>query len=256
MIVNLSEYRGLILTGFKNGWTQDLAFLAEFLPRMSLNLRTLRGMNMFGWYTAVLVEGADVLREPYSLLEPIFEDQCQRQPQQLTTGELTLTGHANLFACAGWIDYITLFRERLSDVRTKRNSEFAARHHAKALAGIALGEKALYRDPVGADVLYKETMPFTPYARHGYNPQSFLAHLAGAVETHAAIEEVWPAFEEFLFNFPGHEQTGEFDGSCLFWVARIVHHQIGGQPLGETAAWLHRHFNAWADGDELPPIGA
>ena len=253
--MTLNEYRLLILKGYENGWDQDLNFLAEFIPRMSLNLRTLRGMNMPGWYTAVLVKGAEVLTAPYSLLEAIFEDQCQRQPERVTAGEITLVGHANLFACAGWSDHASLFRERLSDVRTERNSRFAAWHHARALAGIALGEKAIYRNPVGAEVLFKETLPFTPYARHGRNPQSFLAHLAGAVETHAAIEEVWPAFEEFVLNFPGHEQTEEFDGACLFWVARIVHHQIGGQPLGQTAAWLHRHFNAWADGDELPPIG-
>ena len=253
--MTLKEYRTILLKAFLCGWQDDLAHLAEFIAQMPLRLNILRGMDMFGWYTAVLIQGPQVLAEPHSRLAPVFEDQCRRQPEEMTTGELTLVGHANLFACAGWTDHITLFRQRLSDVRTERNSRFAAWHHAKTLAGIALGEKTLYRGPVGADVLFKETMPFTPYERHGYNPQSFLAHLAGAVETHAAIEEVWPAFEEFMFNFPGHEQTGEFDGACLFWVARIVHHHIGGQPLGETAAWVHRHFNAWADGDELPPIG-
>jgi hypothetical protein len=253
--VTLNEYRNLLLKGFENGWKQDLAFLAEFLPQMPLNLRTLRGMTMPGWYSAVLVKGAQILSEPYSLLESILEDQCQRHPEKFTAGELTLAGHANLFACIGQRDYTNFFRGRIFAVRTKRNSDFADWHHARALAGIALREKSVYRGPVGADVRLDETMPFTPFERHGYNPQSFLAHLAGAVETHATIEEVWPAFEESVFNFPGREQAGEFDGSCLFWVARIVHHQIGGQPLGETAAWLHRHFNAWADGDELPPIG-
>ena len=253
--MTLDEYRTLFLESFESRWQEHLAHLIGALPRMPVHLKTLRGMSMFGWYDAALIEGPQVLAEPYSLLEAIFEDQCRRQPEEMTTGEIILAGHANLFACAGWSDYTHFFRERLSEVRTKRNSRFAAWHHARALAGIALGEKAIYRNPVGAEVLFKETMPFTPYERHGYNPQSFLAHLAGAVETQASIEEVWPAFEEFMFNFPGHEQTGEFDGACLFWVARIVHHQIGGQPIGETAAWVHRHFNAWADGDELPPIG-
>jgi hypothetical protein len=249
------EYRTLFFKNFASRWQESLTHLVESLPRMSINLKTIRGMDMYGWYRAALVEGPQILLEPHSLLAPIFEDQCRRHPEEMTTGEIVLAGHANLFACAGWADHINLFRDRLSDIRTKRNSRFAAWHHARALAGIALGEKSIYRNPVGAEVLFKEPLPFTPYARHGYNPQSFLAHLAGAVETHASIEEVWPAFEEFMFNFPGHEQTEEFDGACLFWVARIVHHQIGGQPLGETAAWLHRHFNAWADGDELPPIG-
>jgi hypothetical protein len=254
--VNLQEYRLTCLREYSNGWTRDLEFLVESIPRMSRDLHTLRGMNMLGWTSAILIKGPIALEEPYSLLAPIFEDQCRRVPERITQGELKLIGHANLFACIGKPDFTGLFRDRLSEVETQRNSTYANRHHAKALAGIALGEKFLYRNPVGAEVLFKEPMPFTPFERHGYNPQSFLAHLAGAVETHATIEEVWPAFEEFMFNFPGSEQAEEFDGACLFWVARIVHHQIGGQPLGETAAWLHRHFNAWADGDELPPIGA
>ena len=253
--MRLSAYRSASVEHFARRWQEDLSYLRNFLPTMPLDLDILRGMSMYGWYRAALVEGPRVLAEPYSLLAPIFEDQCLRQPDTITTGELTLAGHANLFACRGEPDFTYPFRERLLDVRTKRNSNFAEWHHAKTLAGIALGKKSVYRGPVGADVLFKETMPFTPYERHGYNPQSFLAHLAGAVETHAAIEEVWPAFKEFMFNFPGSEQAEVFDGACLFWVARIVHHHIGGQPLGETAAWVHRHFNAWADGDELPPIG-
>jgi hypothetical protein len=30
----------------------------------------------------------------------------------------------------------------------------------------------------------------------------------------------------------------------LFWFARIVHHTIGDEPLGEVAAWLHRDLRA------------
>jgi hypothetical protein len=253
--MNLREFRDLCLTGYDNGWRDDLSFLTDFTSQMKSELTTLRNMNMFGWPLAVLIKGPSVMDEPYAILQDIFEEQCRQEPEYITPGELTLAAHANLFACVGKPDFTFYFSDRLWAVTTRRNSRFAHTHHAKVLIGIALGRKATYRGAVGTDIGIDQAMPFTPLELHGYNPQSFLAHLAGAVETHAAIEEVWPAFKEFVFNFPGHEQTEEFDGACLFWVARIVHHQIGGQPLGETAAWLHRHFNAWADGDELPPIG-
>ncbi len=99
-------------------------------------------------------------------------------------------------------------------------------------------------------------MPFTPRILYGNNPQALLAHLAAGAENRVAIEDVWPAFREAVHNFPYHEEAGDFDGACLFWIARIVHHQIGGQPLGRTAEWLSRHFNAWADGRDLSPLGA
>lgn len=211
---------------------------------------------MFVWYRSALVKGPQILQEPYSIIEPILDEQCWNAPRDITAGELTLASHVNLFSCAGRVDRVGIFRSRLYDVRTKRNSDFAEWHHAKALAGIALAEKGLYRGPSGALVSLEERMPFQPGELPGYNPQALIAHLAGAVENRASIDDVWPAFDEFMHKFPGHEQAGEFDGACLFWIARIVHHQIGGQPLGETAAWLHRHFNAWADGASLPPLGA
>jgi hypothetical protein len=249
--VTLREYRNLFFSSYVSRWQEHMSHLLDVLPRMPVHPRTLRGMSMFQWYSAVLVEGPSVLTEPYSLLESIFEDQCRRPPKTITTAELTLAGHANLFACAGWADYTEYFRPRLMGIKTDRNGNFAEWHFARALAG---KEKPVYRGPVAADIGLDEIMPFTPYQRHGYNPQSLLAHLAGAVENRASIEEVWPAFKELMFHFPGSEQAGVFDGSCLFWIARIVHHELGGQPLGETAAWLHRHFNAWADGKDLPPL--
>jgi hypothetical protein len=252
--MKLNDYRDLCLRRFHEMWLIDLKFISQNIPRMKTHLDTLRGMSMFSWYGAVLIEGAGILAKPYSLLESIFEDQCNRRPTVTTTGELVLAGHANLFSCTGRPDLTHLFRQRLYDVRTKRNSDFAAWHHAKALAGIALAEKGLYRGPSGASVSMEERMPFQPGELHGYNPQSLIAHLAGAVENQATIEDVWPAFREHVHNFPSQEAAGEFDGACLFWIARIVYHQIGGQPLGETAAWLHRHFNAWADGADLPPL--
>ncbi|MBK7538839.1 MAG: hypothetical protein IPI49_26435 [Myxococcales bacterium] len=119
---------------------------------------------------------------------------------------------------------------------------------------MALGVRAIYRNPAAADVELDELMPFTPRMLYENNPQALLAHLAAGAENRVPIEDVWPAFREVVHNFPYHEEVGDFDGACLFWIARIVHHQIGGRPLGQTADWLSRHFNAWADGRELPPL--
>ncbi|MEZ4362187.1 MAG: hypothetical protein R3B48_18510 [Kofleriaceae bacterium] len=212
-------------------------------------------MNLLGWYGSCLAKGPSIFSEIPDTWYEVFEAECHTPPERMDAGEITLAGHANLFATFGRVDLVGQFRERLYSVSTDRDGPFAQWYHAKALAGIALGEKGLYRRQVGAPVPTLEPVPFTPGELHGYNPQSLLAHLAGAAENHASITDVWPAFEECVFNFPTTEATGTFDGACLFWIARIVHHHIGGQPLGETAAWLSRHFNAWADGQSLPPLG-
>lgn len=252
--MSLSEYRAMLLRAHESGWTRDLQRLKQLLPDLATDARMIRGMSMFGWYRTALALGPDLLQAPHDILGDAFETLCQEIPQELTAGELTLAGHANLFACCGYPDLTPYFRDRLRSIQTDRNGHFPERHHAKVLAGIAFKYRAIYRGPIGSAARLDEDLRFCPGELHGFNPQSFLAHLAAAVEAKAAVEDVWPAFEEFMHNFPRKEESGDFDGACLFWVARIVHHELGGRPVGQTCAWLHAHFEAWASGTALPPL--
>lgn len=255
--MKLDELRAAYVRGHTNGWERGLRVVREALELLPSIPSAMRDLCGFEWPDATLLMGAKAVAEPYELLLPVFEEQCKitPPPTHLTTGEIALANHANLFACCGYPDYTHYFKDRLYDVEADRNDYLAFWYFAKAFAGIALREKSLYRGPSGTEAGWDEPMPFTPGELHGRNPQSLMAHLAGAVETGATIDDVWPAFEECIRLFPSRDQTKEFDGAVLFWIARIVHHQIGGQPLGQTADWLSRHFNAWADGRSLPPLG-
>lgn len=253
--MKLEELRAAYRRGHANGWLENLDDLRESLELLATNPKAFRGESMFVWYSSTLVQGSSVIAEPYALVQPIFEEQCRARPPFPSLSEILLAGHANLFACCGYPDHTHYFKDRLYDVKAGRNEHFATWYFAKAFAGIALEKKALYRGPSGTYADWDEPMPFTPGELHGFNPQSLMAHLAGAVETGATIHDVWPAFEECVHFFPSRDEMKEFDGAVLFWIARIVYHQIGGQPLGQTADWLSRHFNAWADGRSLPPLG-
>ena len=250
----LREYRELCRTEHKNGQSDDLDCVKLSLALAPTDPTSLRLMFMPGWVSSLLVAGPEVFTEPYEILSPIFEAHCRRTPSYMGNGELSLASHANLFACAGRPDHTHYFKPRLQQIETDRHGLDASPYHSKVFASIALGDKWIYQIASGVDVQIHERLPFQPYERHGFNSQSLIAHLAGAVENQASLEEVWPAFEEAVQLFPWREGAEEFDGSCLLWIARIVHHQIGRQPLGETAAWLYQHFNAWADEEPLPPL--
>jgi hypothetical protein len=255
--MKLDELRVSYTRGRANGWERSIRRIREAIELLPKVPRAVRVQYGLVWFDSALLLGAKAVAEPHEILLPVFEKQCEISPppNQLTTGEIALASHANLFACCGYSDYTHYFKDRLYDVDADRNDYLAYWYFAKAFAGIALREKSLYRGPSGTEAGWDEPMPFTAGELHGRNPQSLMAHLAGAVETGATIDDVWPAFEECVHLFPSRDATNEFDGAVLFWIARIVYHQIGGQPLGQTADWLSRHFNAWADGRSLPPLG-
>jgi hypothetical protein len=251
MTMTLSEYRVRCQTAHRNGWDEDFAEL------LKNELRDLRWLEVPGWYSSALIFGPSVLRPIYNVIAAEVDQQSEREPSgKAHGGEVVFAGNANLFSCCGYPDYTHRFKHRLSLVRTDRNGMRADWHHSKMLAAVALREKKVYWGPLNIEVGFAQPIPFTPGELHGFNPQSLLRHLAAGMENGASIYDVWPAFRECVFNFPVKSAPGgDFDGTCLFWIARIVHHHIGRQPLGETAAWLHRHFNAWADGNDLPPLG-
>lgn len=252
--MSLRDYRAILLRAHERGWSHDLQDLQSLMPDLATDPRMIRGMGMFGWYSAALALGPSVMKTPHDLLGGAFEALCRTTPPELTPGELTLMDHANLFACCGYPDLTPYFHERLGEMQTDRNGRFPERHHARILAGIASRDRALYRALVGSMAPLEEALRFAAGERHGFNSQAFLAYLAAAVEVGASVGDVWPAFEELVHNFPRKEESGDFDGACLFWVARIIHHELGRRPLAQTCTWLHAHFDAWASGRALSPL--
>jgi hypothetical protein len=172
-----------------------------------------------------------------------------------TPDDVMALGHANLLACCDGQDFTAHLAERVARLDVLQPAPVRCQMFSRAFAGVALGMRALYRD-VGDDDEQSEAMPFTPSILCGTDAQALLAHLAAGAANCVGIEDVWPAFRECVHKFPYHEHAGDLDGACLLWIARIVHHQVGGGPLGHTADWLSQHFNAWANGHDLPPMGA
>ena len=99
---------------------------------------------------------------------------------------------------------------------------------------------AFYRTLAGAE----PTAPLTatPSEAFGGNLQGLLCHLAGAIESGAGEGAVEPAWRDFVANLRRHESSHQADRATPFWVARVVHHRIGGAPLGGVAQWLHEQI--------------
>lgn len=255
--MNITTHRNSVITHHGRSREFDIRMLEKAISSSSEEYRSLRLLPSDMWFHRSLVFGAQGVADIAPLIQR-FCEVCKQDPIEISSGEISLSGFANLLACAKCEDCTFLFARRLERLKTRAHGSDVERqwHFSRAFAGVALGVRAIYRGPAAADVELDELMPFTPRILYGNNPQALLAHLAAGAENRVAIEDVWPAFRECVHNFPYHEEVGDFDGACLFWIARIVHHQIGGQPLGQTADWLSRHFNAWADGRDLPPLGA
>jgi hypothetical protein len=87
--------------------------------------------------------------------------------------------------------------------------------------------------------LTPEAPPFTAGDTFGPNVQGLLAYLGAAIEMHADIAAVLPAWRTTLAVVPALSDAGEVTYSMLPWIARIVYHDIGGRPVGDVAATLY-----------------
>jgi hypothetical protein len=105
------------------------------------------------------------------------------------------------------------------------------------LIAIAVGDRASARRIAGHRG--DDAIPFEPGATFQMNMRGFLHHLAGAVEARATADDVMPAFLELIANYPLYEDGNAAHEATLLWAARVVHHQLGKQPLGTTAQFLH-----------------
>jgi hypothetical protein len=122
-----------------------------------------------------------------------------------------------------------------------RNDTSVAAYWTTGFASLALGERLTYRARAGLGQGDDPT-DFTPLETFGHNLQAFMAHLAGAKETGATADEVGPAWEHVLEHYPMYAEGKALDEGALLWMARIVHHDLGGEELGSVAHYLRERL--------------
>lgn len=133
----------------------------------------------------------------------------------------------------------------LGRVETSRHDD-RAKHWHRGFAALALKSAAVWRGIAG---LAPGALTFSPGESFGPNVQGLLGYLAAAVEHRAAVADVEPAWKTLLAAFGALYDAGELDFEALFWIARVVYHDIGGEPLGRAGERL------WADLQDVAAAG-
>jgi hypothetical protein len=230
---------------YSNGWADLLERVHTLMPRFQSDLRTLRNFDDGTLYKAVVAKGSNALVEVAAQLLEVapagtaLEVENQYIAGKIDLGEVSFFNWVNLLACCGYPDYTNHLADRLNRIET-HPVHGPKWHYARGFAALALGVRTAYR-PLGAMGI-DEPIEFTPGELVGFNNQALLRHLAGAVESNAAFEDVRPAWTELVHRMDSEQTTRTLDGGSLFWVGRIVWHQIGGNPLGSVGDFVHRSF--------------
>ncbi|MBE7449241.1 MAG: hypothetical protein HS111_10180 [Kofleriaceae bacterium] len=243
--MSASRYLEWANKNYSNGWADLLERVQTLMPRFQSDLRTLRNFDDGTLYKAVVAKGSSALAEvAASLLEvapaaTALEVENQYIPGRIDIGEISFFNWVNLLACCGSPDYTHHLADRLSRIDT-HPIHGPKWHYARGFAALALGVRAVYR-PLAA-VGIDGPIAFTSEELVGFNNQALLRHLASAVESHATFEDVRPAWTELVHRMDGEQTAKTLDGGSLFWVGRIVWHQIGGNALGSVGDFVHRSF--------------
>jgi hypothetical protein len=106
-------------------------------------------------------------------------------------------------------------------------------HVALAAAGAGMADLALQAAAL-------EDTPFDPRATYGADTASLATHLARAQRIGAGPDAVHPAWVSFLGDFPGRLEEEDVQWLDLLWAARGIHVVLGGQPVDQVSATLHR----------------
>jgi hypothetical protein len=154
--------------------------------------------------------------------------------------EVSMASVGNIFECLGLPIAATTWdtvRGWLPRLEVSRNDERVSYFWTTGLIAMVLGDRATGRRIAGHSG--DGPIPFVPGATFQMNLRGFLHHLAGAVEAGAGADDVMPGFNEVLANYQRFSEGKALSEGTLLWIARIVHHQLGKQPLGTTAQFLH-----------------
>lgn len=199
----------------------------------------------------LLGRGPDVVREELQPLVP-YARRCAEQmfrdyfrPDGPITGDAvaSATGVC-LYECLGFDvgDTLSIFKPYLVRIETSRRDQYVHEHWNRALAALALDDRRTW-GPI-AGFIPDDAIPFTPGATFEFNVQGFLAHLAGAIVHQRALDDVLPAWRDFVRAYPNLQRANMANLSTLLWAARLVDHHIGGQPLGTVAEFLYSEIRS------------
>jgi len=128
------------------------------------------------------------------------------------------------------------FRDWLARMELSRDDPQPFHLWSAGFAALALGERATYRRLAAR--AGEATLSFIAGQTYGFNLQALLGHLAAAVENRAPAAAVMPAWEELLRNYEALYDVASLRLGTVLWTARVVHHRIGGAPVGEVAQRL------------------
>lgn len=153
----------------------------------------------------------------------------------LSTMLLEYANATNVFEIVGFDvppEVLESFRPLLVRVETDRH-DMPERHWTKALVSLALDERLGWVGIAGCTST--QDVPFIPRATFEFNVQGLIRHLGGALLAGAALDDVLPAWHQFMALAVTLMDVRQIDEQVILWVARIVFHHIGKQPLGTVA---------------------
>jgi hypothetical protein len=173
-------------------------------------------------------------------LDAAVTDKKSRPADSLGIYAVSLASIANAFECIGrHIDDATwaTIRDWLPRFEVSRDDQRVSPFWTVGLTAMALGDRPTYLRIAGHSG--SGPVPFRPRETFQMNLRGFLLHLVGAIEARASAADVLPGFTEVLNNYERYANGKALDEGALLYIARIVHHHIGGKPLGTTAQFLH-----------------
>jgi len=161
----------------------------------------------------------------------------------LSTMLLEYANATNLFEIVGVdvpAEVLNSFRPLLLRVETDRH-DMPERHWTKGLVSLALNERWGWAPIAG--LAPTQDVPFVPRATFEFNVQGLIAHLGGAILSGAALDDVLPAWHQFIALADTLRSVRQVDNQVILWVARVVFHHIGKEPLGSVGDRVFEEIN-------------
>jgi len=184
--------------------------------------------------------------EPIKHILPQSVAACVRdRVGDYTLSSMTFEGTdaTNLFEIVGFeVSQAVLgsFRPLILRVET-HPQDIPERHWTKGLVSLALGEHLGWVPIAGFNRV--QDVPFVRGATFEFNVQGLIGHLGGALLSGAALEDVLPAWHQFMALAVTLMDVHQIDEQVILWVARVVFHHIGKQPLGTVGDRVFDEIN-------------
>lgn len=202
----------------------------------------------------LFVAGANEVREfldPFAdLPEQVTANYLgfQQHDHEISPALLKFTDLANIYLCVGRTltqDLLGTLRPYLVRVMSDRNMPWA--YWKRGFTALAVDDRLSW-GPVAGLLQDDPIPPFQPGKTFQFNLQGLLRHLSAAIHERAPLVDVLPAWRDFLVVVPELKKTREIDvdWETCWWVARLVHHHIGGAPLATVGDFLYREIYAIA----------